>query len=121
MLEPVEAPRVRLDSPTRLIPTTFRHQAPTTTLPRSEREVMLEAPPTVRAAEEHAGQCGHDPSAHGGQARPGRRAGLGPRGGAFSPPAAGAAGRRRRAGTAARGGAARASSGPRSGPAPARP
>src|SRR4051812_17181268 len=92
-----------------------------TTLPSSEPEVVLEAPPTVRAAEEHAGQCGHDPSAHGGQARPGRRPGLGRGAGAFSPRAAGAAGRRRPAGTGARGGAARARSGPRSGPAPARP
>src|SRR3954462_6651758 len=48
-----------------------------TTLPPSEPEVVLEAPPAVRAAEEHAGQCGHDPSAHGGQARRGGGGGVG--------------------------------------------
>src|SRR3954469_24778346 len=92
-----------------------------TTLPPSEPEVVLEAPPTVRAAEEHAGERGHDAPPDGGQARPGRRSGLGGGLGPFSPRAAGAAGRRRRAGTGARGGAARASCAPRSGPAPARP
>src|SRR4051794_34045170 len=103
------------------VPTSSIAQSPSsTTLPPSEPEVVLEAPPTVRAAEEHAGQRGHDPSAHGGQARRGRRSGLG-RPGSFPPRAAGAAGRRGRAGTGARGGAARARTAPRSGPARARP
>src|SRR4051795_10763758 len=51
---------------------------PSTTLPPSEPEVVLEAPPAVRAAEEHAGQCGHDPSAHGGQAPRGGGGGAAP-------------------------------------------
>src|SRR3954462_5319372 len=57
-----------------------------TTLPPSEPEVVLEAPPTMRAAEEHAGERGHDAPPDGGQARPGRgaRGGGGPGWGAVS-------------------------------------
>src|SRR3954447_4709319 len=94
---------------------------PNTTLPPSEPEVVLEARPAVRAAQQDPGERGHDAPPDGGQARPGRWSGLGRGLGPFSPRAAGAAGRRRRAGTAGRGGAARATSAPRSGPAPARP
>src|SRR5690242_1160421 len=92
-----------------------------TTLPASEPEVMLEVHATVRASQEHAGQGRRDPSANGGQARRGWRAGLGRGPSPFSPRAAGAAGRRKRAGKAARGGAGRARSAPRNGRAPARP
>src|SRR4051794_5834338 len=92
-----------------------------TTLPPSEPEVMLEVLPAVRAAQEQAGERRHDPSADGGQARRGRRSGLGRDLGPFPPRAASAAGRRRPAGTAARGDGARARTAPRSGRARARP
>src|SRR4051794_41906406 len=85
MPEPVEAPRVRPDRPTRPVPTTFHHQTPSTTLPPSEPEVMLEAPPAVRTAQQDAGQGRQDAAPDGGQARPGRRSGLGPCGGFFPP------------------------------------
>src|SRR3954447_17676801 len=91
-----------------------------TTLPPSEPEVMLEALPAVRAAQEHAGERGRDPPADGGQARRGRRSGLG-RPGSFPPRAAGAAGGGGGAGTGARGDGARARTAPRSGRARARP
>src|SRR5690242_4865110 len=92
-----------------------------TTLPPSEPKVVLEVLVAAGAAQEDPGERRHDPPADGRQARARRRSGLGRCRDAFSPRAGGAAERRRPAGTAARGGGARATSGPRSGRAPARP
>src|SRR3954449_12331044 len=98
----------------------MKAHATSTTLGRSGSEVMVEALPAVRAAQEDAGEHGQDAPPDGGQARPGRWAAVAAVG-SFFPRVAGAAGRRRRAGTGARGGAGRASSDPRSGPAPTLP
>ena len=76
---------------------------------------MLEAPPAVRVAQEHAGERGRDASADGGQARPGRRPGrgLGP-----FPRAAGAAERRTPPAVRRPASAPRSSGGNRRGPTP---
>src|SRR6476619_1361443 len=94
---------------------------PSTTLPVSQPEVVIEALPAEGTAQLDAAELGQDAAADGGQAWPWRRSGLGRAAGSFSPRAADAAGTRRRAGTRARGGAGHASSGPRNGRGPARP
>jgi Spy/CpxP family protein refolding chaperone len=58
---------------------------PSTTLPRSEPEVMVEALPAVRAAQQDAGERGQDAPPDGGQARSRRRSGFGRDAGAFPP------------------------------------